>query len=100
MATVTKNQVGGVPLTEDERRFWADIDWAEQDEGIKAKFAGEWIAILNRTVVAHGMDRDAVVQEAVDYSGRHESELAIWPVTSADALAESLLCDRTYDEGL
>ena len=94
MTTVEKTQTEGIRLTEAERRIWADIDWAEQDPEIRVKYPGEWIAILNRAVVAHGPERGQVLRAAVAATHQSEEVIAVWPVTAPDAF----LADRPPDE--
>ncbi len=94
MATVEKTQTKGIRLTETERRIWADIDWAEQDSEIRVKYPGEWIAILNRTVVAHGLERGQVLRAAIAATHQSEEVIAVWPV----AAPEAFLADRLADE--
>lgn len=91
MATVEKKQTGGIPMTETERRICTDIEWADQNDELQAKYGGQWIAILDRKVVAHGVEREDAVRDAVAATNRPEEELAIWPMLSPGELAESLL---------
>lgn len=98
MATVEKNQSAGAPMTETDRRIWADIDWADTNEEIQRKYGGQWIAILDRNVVAHGIDRDAVVQEAVAATNRSDEEIAVWSIMSQEDWVNSFLTDLPRDE--
>jgi hypothetical protein len=100
MATVEKNQSAGIPMTETDRRIWADIDWADKNEEIQRNYGGQWIAILNRKVVAHGMDRDAVVREAVVATNRPEEDIAVWSIMSPEDWVASFLTDLPRDEEL
>jgi hypothetical protein len=81
---------GGVPLSDLEKRIWADIEWAEYDAEVRAKYAGQWIAIYERAVVAHGADREGVLRQGADMVRRPHEELAVWPVVSDMALAPNL----------
>ena len=94
MATVERTQTAGIRLTEGEQRIWADIDWAEQEPEIRTKYPGEWVAILNRTVVAHGLERGQVIRAAVAATHQSEEAIAVWPV----AAPEAFLADRPADE--
>jgi hypothetical protein len=98
MATVEKNQTGGIPMTETEKRIWDDIEWADKNEDVQRKYGGEWVAILDRKIVAHGMDRDVVVKEAVAATNRPEEEIAVWSVMSPEAWTEFFLTDFPRDE--
>ena len=98
MATVETKPSAGIPMTETDRRIWADIDWADKNEEIPKKYGGQWLAILDRKVVAHGMDRDAVVQEAVAATRRPEAEIAVWAVMSPEDWVDSFLTDLPRDE--
>lgn len=88
MATTQETGQSGVPLSELEKRIWADIEWAEHDGEVHAKYAGQWIAIYERAVVAHGADREQVVCQGAEAVRRPQEELAIWPVSSDMALAQ------------
>lgn len=66
----------------------------EQDSEIRGNYAGEWIAILNRTVVAHGLERRQVLRAAVAAAHQSEEAIAVWPVAAPDAF----LADRPTDE--
>ncbi len=86
MATAQESGQAGVPLSELEKRIWADIEWAEHDGEVRAKYAGQWIAIYERAVVAHGADREQVLRQGAMAVQRPKEELAIWPVLSDMAL--------------
>jgi len=86
MATPQEIAQGGVPLSEREKRIWADIEWAEHDGDVRAKYAGQWIAIYERAVVAHGADREQVLRQGAGVVQRPLEELAVWPVLSDMAL--------------
>jgi hypothetical protein len=87
MDSVTmENPTEGIPLTESERRIWAEIAWAEQNAELLARYAGEWVALENRTVVAHGPDREEVLRAAAAATQRPEGEVAIWPILDVTAL--------------
>jgi hypothetical protein len=86
MATAQEIGQGGVPLSELEKRIWADIAWAEHDGEVRSKYAGQWIAIYERAVVAHGADREQVLRQGAEVAQRSQEELAIWPVLSDMAL--------------
>ena len=88
MATTPEIGPGGVPLSELEKRIWADIEWAEHDGEVHAKYAGQWIAIYERAVVAHGADREQVLRQGADVVQRPLEELAVWPVLSDMALVD------------
>lgn len=79
---------GDIPLSELEKRIWGDIEWAEHDGEIRTKYAGQWIAIYERVVVAHGTDREQVVRQGADVAQRSQEELAVWPILSDMALVD------------
>ena len=85
MAIAEEVQVEGVPLTDSEKQIWADIEWADHDEEVQAKYAGQWVALYQRAVVAHGTDRAQVLREAAAVTQRPTEELAIWPILSGAA---------------
>lgn len=90
MTTTRESGQGGVPLTELEKRIWADIEWAQHDGEVRTKYAGQWIAIYERAVMAHGADREQVLRQGTDVAQRQPEELAVWPVSSEMALAHDL----------
>ncbi|HTU91780.1 MAG TPA: DUF5678 domain-containing protein [Gemmataceae bacterium] len=87
MATAQQIGQGGVPLSELEKRIWADIEWAEHDGEVRAKYSGQWIAIYERAVLAHGSNREQVLRQGAEAVQRPQEELAVWPVLSDMALA-------------
>jgi hypothetical protein len=86
MTTAEGVRQEGVPLSERERRIWADIEWAEHDSEVLGDYAGQWIAIYNQKVVAWGADREEVLRQGVQAAQQPPEELAIWPVLSDIAL--------------
>ena len=46
------------------------------------KSTSDWIAICDRKVVAHGEDRDQVLREASQVTGRSEDDIAVWVMAS------------------
>ena len=77
MSTEEQPDSGGIPLTDLERRIWADIKWAENDEHVQTGYA---VAIFERTIVAHGTDRGRVEEEAIVASQQPLEAIAIWPI--------------------
>src|SRR5437868_3699002 len=51
MATTETPPTAGIPLSEAERRIWLNIEWAQQNAEVQEEFAGEWVAIHERSVV-------------------------------------------------
>jgi hypothetical protein len=82
MATAETTPVTAIPLSELEKRIWLDIEWAQQNAEVQERFAGEWVAIHLRNVVAHGKDRDQVLNEAATTLRRPVEELAVWPISA------------------
>jgi hypothetical protein len=78
--------VPGIPLSERERRIWAEIEWAEQDPELRTRYAGQWVALAGHTVVAHGPDRAEVLSAASGATRLPVEDLAVWFL--ADALAD------------
>jgi hypothetical protein len=78
MATAT-SPVAGIPLTELQKRIWSDIEWAQRNADLQQQCAGEWVAIYERTLMAHGKDRDQVLSDAAAALQRPIEELAVWP---------------------
>ena len=78
MATVEKPQTAGIPWTDRDKRIWSEIDWAEQNPQLYDQYGDQWIAICDRKVVAHGEDRDQVLREASQVTGRSEDDIAVW----------------------
>jgi hypothetical protein len=86
LATAEQTPDGGIPLTDSERRIWSDIDWAEKNDQVRREFAGEWVAVCDRHVVAHGRNRDQVLREAIVLTQRPVEELAIWSISDDEDL--------------
>jgi hypothetical protein len=77
-------------LTEVEKRIWSDIAWAQQNRELQHQCAGEWVAIHERRVVAHGKDRHQVECQAALALQRPVEELAVWPISDdASILSDS-----------
>jgi hypothetical protein len=93
MSTVDSRQVEGVSLTELEKRIWNDIAWAERDHEVQAKYAGQWVAICDHTIIAHGIDRDRVEQEAKEITKRPLRELAVWPICDPASMPSEISND-------
>jgi hypothetical protein len=90
MTIANELQAEGTQLTECERRIWLDIEWADHNEAVREKYAGQWVAVYDRSVVAHGNDPEQVLSEAVVRTQRSKDELAIWPILSdASFLSDS-----------
>jgi Family of unknown function (DUF5678) len=93
MSTVERDTSQAVPLAPSEVRIWDDISWAENNEETQRRYAGMWIAICDRRVVAHGLDRDQVERDASDATNRPLHELAIWPVSDPASMLSELSSD-------
>src|SRR6266436_4020369 len=90
MATTEGIHAEGIPLTEAEKNTWADIEWADHNDEVQANYAGQWVALYRRSVVAHGTDREQVLAEGIAATQRPKEELTIWPIMSRDTfLADS-----------
>jgi hypothetical protein len=75
----TAESTGAVfPLSEREQRIWAEIEWAEQNEELRTKYGGQWIALVGHTVVAHGPERAEVLRAASAATQQPSEELAVW----------------------
>ena len=86
MATAEQVRQDGIPLSDCEKRLWADIDWAEHSSEVRDKYAGQWIAIYDRAVVANGADREQVLRHGANKVQRPPEEVAVWPVVSDIAI--------------
>jgi hypothetical protein len=84
MTTSSSNSAAGIPLTDDEKRVWDDIAWADHDNEVQRRYEGEWIALYHRRVIAHGVDRTQVIADAARALACPTEEIVIWPVGSAD----------------
>lgn len=92
MASSPTTPSAAIPLTDLEKRIWSDIDWAEHNPDLQEKCAGEWVAIHERRLVAHGKDRDQVVREAATALQLPFEEFAVWPIQDpADLLSDTPL---------
>jgi hypothetical protein len=84
-----------VPLTEREQRIWAEIEWAEQNAELRARYVGHWVVLAGHKVLAYGPDRGEALRAASLVSGQPGEELAAWFVAEAAAL----LSDYPPDAG-
>jgi hypothetical protein len=73
-------------LTEREKRIWSDIEWAQRNTDLQRQCAGEWAAIYERTLVAHGRDRNQVLSDAAALLQRPIEEVAVWPIFDSNSL--------------
>ena len=87
MATGT-TPAAGIPLTECEKRIWSDIEWAQQNADLQRQYAGEWVAVYERTLIAHGADREQVLRAAAAALQRPIEEVAVWPIFDSTSLLE------------
>lgn len=47
------------------KQFWDDDEWIENNYSeLMKKYGGEWVAVVNATVVAHGKNLALVEEEA------------------------------------
>ena len=74
------------PMTEDERRAWSDIAWLEDNADLQAKYAGQWVIVHDRAVVASDVDRDACLRKGAEVTMCPPEELTIWPVPEASEI--------------
>ena len=86
MAAAEDTQEQAIPLTPSERQNWADIEWAQQDTEIRQRYTGEWVALYDRRVHAHGPDYDQVLHRAAQTSRIPATDLAMWFITDDDSL--------------
>ncbi len=89
MSVAKSSPPEGIPLTDCERHLWLDIAWADQNEEVRAKYAGQWVAVYECRVLAHGQDREQVLCAAAALVNRPKEELAIWPVSNDDLLTDA-----------
>ena len=85
MATAT-TPAAGLPLTEREKRIWSDIERGRQGADLRRQCAGEWVAVYDRTRVAHGKDRNQVLNDAAAALQRPAEEVAVWPIADDRSL--------------
>jgi len=86
MAAVPTTSPHGIPLTDVERRIWADIAWAEQDPEVQRNYAGQWVVILDRKILAHARDRDQALQAAGTALQQPVDDLVVWPIPEGTSL--------------
>jgi hypothetical protein len=59
-------------------------DWAQSDAGVIDLFGGEWVAAINRTVVAHGSDPMAVRHAAAEKFGVDVGAVVVAAITAPE----------------
>jgi hypothetical protein len=55
--------------TEEDRRFWDDFAWTENNPEFKERYVGKWVAVYKRELLAVGDEGIAVLEEAARKSG-------------------------------
>jgi hypothetical protein len=78
--SLPNGQDGGRPMTKQEVREMNDILWAEHSHDVSLRFAGQWVAIRDRAILAHGANRDQVLSEAMAATGLPADEFVMWPI--------------------
>jgi hypothetical protein len=52
-----------------------DIFWAQHDPSVEQHYAGQWVVPVQRRIVSHGTDLDAVLDEAARVTRRRRDEI-------------------------
>jgi len=65
------------PLTEEERQQCEDCRWVLHDPEIQAKYIGEFVVPYRRQIIAHGIDIEAVLEEAARITGLKPEDLPV-----------------------
>ena len=74
---VERKAAGVYPLTAEERQQEEDVQWALHDPEGLANHTGEFVVPVDRRIVAHGEDIEAVLGEAARVTGRDPERLPI-----------------------
>jgi len=74
---VERKAAGVYPLTAEERQQEEDVQWALHDPEVLASYTGEFVVPVERRIVAHGADIEAVLGEAARVTGRDPESLPI-----------------------
>ena len=75
--TASRGSAQVAPLTSDEHRQFADIEWAQQDPDVLRQYKGEFVVPYMKQVVAHGQDIRAVLEQAAQKTGKTIEELPV-----------------------
>ena len=79
-------------MTATEKRYWEDLNWARTHHTeLLARYQGEWIAIFQQQVVAHGPNGGRVESTAIQNLA--DKAFVMYFVESADSIyaGQSLL---------
>lgn len=64
-----------------------DLRWIEDHaDALYEKYEGEWIAVVNQKIVAHGKDGGKVEEEAIAITGRDPQKIAMRYFEYANAI--------------
>lgn len=66
-----------LPLHPREYRSLEDMRWARQDPDVQTLYIGEFVVPFERKIVAHGVNAEAVLAEAMKITGRPAEELPL-----------------------
>lgn len=78
LSCVDEQKVAGVYLlTAEERQQEEDVHWALHDPDVLANYTGQFVVPVDRRIVAHGEDVEAVLEEAARVTGRDPDRLPI-----------------------
>jgi Family of unknown function (DUF5678) len=61
-----------------------DLFWAQHDPSVEEHYAGEWVVPIQRRIVSHGKDLDAVLEEAARVTCRRKEELVACAIPHPD----------------
>jgi hypothetical protein len=75
--TAARGSTQIAPLTTDERRQFADIEWAQQDADVLRQYKGQFVVPHMKQIVAHGQDIRAVLEQAAQKTGKTIEELPV-----------------------
>jgi hypothetical protein len=65
------------PISPDRQAITQDILWAQQDPTVRAFHEGEFVVPWKGKIIAHGLDAQAVLQEAAQITGRRVEDLPL-----------------------
>jgi hypothetical protein len=77
-----------IPSEEDRQRC-ADMYWALDDPEVQGRYAGKYVAVYQKQVLAAGVDLQAVYAEAQEKSGLPRGRIAIAAIDDDQAFREN-----------
>jgi hypothetical protein len=77
MNETTLSPANARQITPDEARQFEDLQWAQQDPSVRARYRGCFVVPYKKQIVASGHDMERVLADAVQATQRPVEELPV-----------------------